>query len=130
MAKKTDVFSVSHVDTVISSGVRLKGNLSSDGDIAVDGTLTGNIVSGGHVAIGVNARITGHLKATTAQIAGKVEGNVVAADSVSLMETAQLRGDIDTGRLEIEMGAIFIGASKMKQPVASEVKAPTEADAA
>ena len=129
MAKKTDVFNVSHVDTVISSGVRLKGNLASDGDIAVDGTLVGNIASGGHVAIGVNARISGHIKAITAQIAGKVEGNVVATDSVSLMETAQLRGDIDTGRLEIEIGAIFIGTSKMKPAEASEVTAPTEADA-
>ncbi len=126
MAKKTDVFNVSHVDTIISSGVRMKGNLSSDGDIAVDGVLAGNIVSGGHVAVGVNGRIGGNIKATTVQIAGRVDGNVIAGDSLSLMESAQLRGDIDTGRLEVEMGAIFIGASKMKPAEATEVTTPTE----
>jgi cytoskeletal protein CcmA (bactofilin family) len=126
MAKKTDVFNVSHVDTVISSGVRMKGNLSSDGDIAVDGALAGNIVSGGHVAIGVNGRIVGNIKGTTVQIAGRVDGSIVASDSLSLMESAQLRGDVDTGQLEVAMGAIFIGASKMKPAEASEITTPTE----
>jgi len=126
MAKKTDVFNVSHVDTVISSGVRMKGNLNSDGDIAVDGALAGNIVSGGHVAIGVNGRIAGNIKAISVQIAGRVEGNIIASDSLSLMESAQLRGDVDTGQLEITMGAIFIGTSKMKPAEANEITTPTE----
>jgi cytoskeletal protein CcmA (bactofilin family) len=129
MARKTDVFNVSNIDTVISSGVRLKGNLVSDGDVAVDGTLVGNINSGGHVAIGVNARIAGNIKAISIQIAGEVEGDLVAADSVSLIETAQLRGNIDTTQFEVAMGAIFIGTSKMKPAEAREVQAPESAEA-
>src|SRR5437868_14142530 len=98
MAKKTDVFNVASVDTVIGSGVRLRGNLSSEGDIALDGVLTGNITSGGHVTVGVNGRIDGHIQAATAQVAGHVEGNIKALDSVSLMDSGQIHGDIDTGR--------------------------------
>jgi len=123
---KTDVFNVSSIDTVIGSGVKLKGNVSSDGDIAIDGALVGNIKSGGHVTIGINGRIAGTIHATSATIAGYVDGNVTAGDSVSIGESGQVHGDIDTGRLEIAMGATFIGASKMKPVVAAEVAERTE----
>ena len=128
MAKRTDVFNVSTIDTVISAGVRLKGNLASEGDIAIDGTLAGTITSGGHVAIGVNGQITGNIKATSIQVAGQVEGNLTALDSVSLIETAQVRGDIDTAHLEVGMGAVFIGQSKMKPVQAREVAPPEPAE--
>lgn len=125
---KTDVFNVSSIDTVIGSGVKLKGNVSSDGDIAIDGALVGNIKSGGHVTIGVNGHIVGSIHATSATIGGYVDGNVTASDSVGIMESGQVHGDIDTGRLEIAMGATFIGTSKMKPVVAAEVTDRTEVD--
>jgi cytoskeletal protein CcmA (bactofilin family) len=126
MAKKTDVFNVSTTDTVIGSGVKLKGNVSSEGDIAIDGVLAGNIKSGGHVTIGLNGRIGGSIQATSATIAGYVEGHITASDSVSVMESGQVHGDIDTGRLEIALGATFIGTSKMKPLIAAEVAERTE----
>jgi cytoskeletal protein CcmA (bactofilin family) len=128
MAKKTAVFNVGSIDTVIGSGVRLKGNLSSEGDIAIDGALVGNIKSGGHVTIGVNGRIVGHIQGTSIQTAGRIEGNLTALDSVTLAETAQVSGDIDTTHLEIGMGAIFIGTSKMKPAEATEIETPAETE--
>lgn len=121
MAKKADVFTATNNDTVISSGVSLKGNMSSEGDIAIDGALAGNIKSGGHVSVGVNARISGSIQATSVQIGGHVQGNVTAIDTISLLETAQLRGDATTSRLEIGLGAVFIGTSNMKPIEATEV---------
>jgi cytoskeletal protein CcmA (bactofilin family) len=113
MAKKTDVFNVASIDTVIGPGVRLKGNLSSEGDIAIDGVLAGNLHSGGHVTVGVN---------------GQIQGNIKAEDSVNLMETGQLHGDIDTTQLEVGMGAIFIGTSKMKPAAATEISDSPETE--
>ena len=130
MAKKADVFNVSNIDTVIGSGVKLKGNLASEGDVAVDGTLMGNISSGGHVTIGVNGKINGRIQAVSAQIAGHVEGNVTAADHTSIMSTGFVRGDITTGGLEVMMGGIFIGESKMKPAQATEIADVEETEAA
>ena len=122
MAKKTDVFSVSSIDTVIGSGVKMRGNLSSEGDIAVDGTLAGNIKSGGQVTIGVNGRIVGNIDSTSVTIGGKVEGNVKALDTVSILESGHLHGDIDASQIEIGLGAVFIGTSKMKPAEATEIE--------
>jgi cytoskeletal protein CcmA (bactofilin family) len=126
MAKKSDIMNVSTIDTIIGSGVRLRGNLSSDGDVAIDGSLVGNIKSSGHVTVGANGRISGSIQAISVGIAGQVEGNVTAPDSVSLQESANLHGDVETERLEVTLGAIFIGTSKMKPPKATEVATRTE----
>lgn len=128
MAKKQDVFGVSGTDTVIGSSVKLKGNLSSETDITVDGTLVGNIKSGGHLTIGVNAHITGNLSATSITIAGQVDGNVLAVDSASVMETGQVHGDISCSRLEVGMGGVFVGMSKMKPLKATELEAQAGSD--
>lgn len=127
MAKKQDVFTVGGIDTAIGSTVKLRGNLHSDGDVAIDGTLVGNIRSGGHVAIGMNGQVQGNIEASSVMTAGRIEGNIAALDSISLLASGQVYGDIKTGRLEIAMGAIFIGTSKMKPAEASELKAPIEA---
>ncbi len=127
MAKKQDVFTVSGIDTAIGSTVKMRGNLVSDGDVAIDGSLIGNIKSGGHVAIGMNGEVQGNIDAASVMSAGRVEGNVTALDSVGLLASGQVYGDIKTGRLEIAMGAIFIGTSKMKPAEATELPAPTEA---
>lgn len=122
MAKKTDVFGVSGTDTVIGSSVTLKGNLNSDTDVTLDGKLAGNIRSGGHVTIGVNAHVIGDIQASSAAVAGKLEGNIKATDSASIMETGHVRGDIDATRLEVSLGAIFIGSSRMKEPKVTEIE--------
>jgi cytoskeletal protein CcmA (bactofilin family) len=121
MAKKPDLFGVSGNDTVIGSSVKLKGNLSSENDITIDGRMAGNVKSGGHVTVGVNAHVTGNIDATSATIGGRVDGNVRVLDFTQILESGQVYGDIDTTRLEVGMGAVFIGASKMKAPSASEV---------
>lgn len=121
MAKKQDLLGVVGAETVIGSGVKLRGNLVSDGDIIVDGALAGNIKTKGNLTIGVNAHVTGDVTADSVSVAGHLDGNVRASDSTTIAETGQVNGDIATGRLHIDMGAIFIGASKMKPVEASEI---------
>ena len=130
MAKKREIFNVGGIDTAIGSSVKLRGNLETEGDVAVDGSLLGNIKSGGQVVIGVNGTIKGNIQALSVSTAGQIEGHIVAVDSVSLMESSQVRGDITSGRLEIAMGAIFIGTSKMKPAEATELLDRTKVDSA
>ncbi len=130
MAKKREVFNVAGIDTAIGSNVKLRGNLEADGDVAVDGSLVGNIKSGGQVVIGINGTIKGNIVATSVSTAGQIEGHIVAVDSVSLTESSHVHGDITSGRLEIAIGAIFIGSSKMKPAEAIELLDRTEADSA
>ncbi len=121
MAKRHDLMGVAGADTVIGSGVKLRGNLVSEGDIIVDGTLAGNIKTRGNLTIGVNAHVTGDVIADNLTVAGLLEGHVRAADATTIAETGQVKGDITTGRMRIDMGGIFIGISKMKQVEVTEL---------
>lgn len=126
MAKKNDMFGGAHGETIIGSSVKLKGNLNTEGDITVDGKMAGNINSGGHVTLGVNAHVVGNISASSATIAGHLDGNVKVADALSVLESGQVLGDVNTGRLEVGMGGIIIGALKMKPVEAREIEERTE----
>ena len=123
---KNDPFGMTGSETIIGASVRLKGNLSSDGDITVDGRMIGNVKSGGHVNIGVNAQVVGDINATSVSVSGRLEGNIKALDSTQITESGQVVGDIDTSRIEIGMGGVFIGVSKMKPPKATEIGSAEE----
>jgi cytoskeletal protein CcmA (bactofilin family) len=126
MAKKSDLFGTTGVDTVIGSGVRMRGNLTSEGDISIDGRLVGNVKSGGHLTIGVNAQVTGDVSATSVTVGGRLDGNIKAIDTTHILSTGHVYGDIDTGNLEIGLGGVFIGLSKMKPVEATEIADRTQ----
>lgn len=115
MARKVDLMGTGGSDTVIGAGVKVKGNLASDGDIMVDGMLSGDIKAAGSVTIGVNAIVKADIKAHSVTVSGKLEGDIAAVTEAALTETAQVKGAIASATLSILPGAVFIGAVTMTE---------------
>lgn len=120
-------------ETIVGTSVKLKGNLKSDGDVIIDGIVTGEVKTKGSVKIGKNANIVANIKAKDVSIAGAVQGNVEATDRLEIAETGKILGDISANVLSIAPGAVFSGKSQMievhqetvAEPVA-EVEEPEE----
>lgn len=102
-------------ETVVGTSVKLKGNLKSDGDVFVDGVLTGEIRTKGSVIVGPNANIIAGIKAKNISIAGSVQGNVDASEKLEITESGRVIGDIAANVLSIAPGAIFTGKSQMAE---------------
>lgn len=100
-------------ETVVGTSVKLKGNLKSDGDITVDGSVNGEIKTKGTVTIGPNANIIASVHAKNVNVAGTVQGNVAATDRLSISESGRVYGDISANILSISAGALFSGKSTM-----------------
>jgi cytoskeletal protein CcmA (bactofilin family) len=100
-------------ETIVGTSVKLKGNLKSDGDVYVDGILTGEIRTKGSVVVGPNANIIAGIKAKNVSIAGVVQGNVEAMDRLEIASSGRVLGDIAANILAIEPGAVFSGKSQM-----------------
>jgi cytoskeletal protein CcmA (bactofilin family) len=116
MARKSheDALGVAGAETVIGTGVVVVGNLSSESDITVDGTLDGAIKAGGNVVIGVNAVVKGNVEATNVAISGSLHGDVTASGEATIGETGHLKGNVRATSLAISSGAVFIGRSVME----------------
>ena len=104
-------------ETVVGTSVKLKGNLKSDGDITVDGSVNGEIKTKGTVTIGQNANIIANVHAKNVNVAGTVQGNVVATDRLNVSESGRVYGDISANILSISAGALFSGKSTMAENI-------------
>lgn len=114
MARREDVLGVTGADTVIGAGVVVMGNLNSEGDMVVDGEVTGNIKTLGNLTIGVNALINGHISGADVRVSGSLQGNILAEGEASISETGNVLGDISCNAISIGSGAVFRGRIQMQ----------------
>lgn len=98
---------------LISAGTRVNGDIESSSDIRIDGNLKGKIDIKGKVVIGSPGELHGDIKCQLVEVSGKVTGNIMASDLVSLKSSAIIQGEIITKKLAIEPGAVFTGSCKM-----------------
>ncbi len=111
--------------SIISSDLRVVGNLESAGDIQVDGTIEGDINSR-NVTISEGAHIEGAIFADTAYLSGSVKGQV-KAPTVKIAKTAKVIGDIIHESLSIEAGAYLEGNYRRMEKVSKPQPAPQPA---
>lgn len=94
--------------SVISSDLKIIGNLTTAGEVQVEGTVEGDI-DANHVNIGESATIRGEIVADDIIVFGKIIGRV-RGDKVRLSATARVEGDIIHRSIAIESGAHFEGS--------------------
>ena len=125
MFEKKDEKIVSGVaETIVGTSVKLKGNLKSDGDITVDGSVNGEIKTKGAVNIGPSAHVIANVKAKKVAVSGTVQGNIEATERLTITETGRIYGDIVANVLSISAGAIFTGKSTMMEKIKPQETEP------
>lgn len=97
------------VETVVGPSVNVEGDFASEGNIVVKGTVSGSVFTSKHLTVEAGARIVANVRAGSATIAGEVKGNMKLKDSLELMATAKVLGDIEVKNLKIESGALLYG---------------------
>lgn len=103
-------------ETIVSSAMRIDGELKSGGNIRIDGVVSGKVQTAADLMIGVNAQIDADLIAANALIAGIVKGNVTVKHALQILETGKILGNIACSSLGIREGAYFSGACRMNEP--------------
>ena len=101
------------INTIIGEGTKFNGEFELEGSLRIDGTFTGKIISNGKVIVGTTGHIKTNIEAECVMVAGQVDGNIYAVESVHLMNTAKVYGDIITPNLIVDSGVIFEGRAKV-----------------
>ena len=99
---------------VIAKNTSIVGDIKSEGDFRIDGTLEGTLKTLGRVIIGVNGLVKGKVEAVNADIEGKFSGDLQLTKTLTLKATANISGDVIAGKLSVEPGATFNATCSMK----------------
>ncbi|HUR10912.1 MAG TPA: polymer-forming cytoskeletal protein [Flavitalea sp.] len=99
--------------SLIAAGTTLKGDITSNGDIRIDGTLKGNIYCTAKVVIGANGVVEGDISGQQADIMGKITGTIKVKEILQLKGGSSINGNLHAGKLQIEPSATFNGQCHM-----------------
>jgi len=105
---------------IIGIGTEIKGDILSNGDIRIDGSLSGKLSTKGKVVIGVTGKVKGEILCKNSDVEGYIEGKITVTQLLALKTTSQILGDIVATRLAIEPGCIFTGNCDMNSGVTSD----------
>jgi cytoskeletal protein CcmA (bactofilin family) len=94
---------------VIAEGLDILGRLNTEGEVQIDGSISGDVRCG-HLTVGKTGAITGDIAADEVVVRGKVKG-AIKAQRVIIQEGAHVESDISQDKITIEEGAYFKGSS-------------------
>jgi cytoskeletal protein CcmA (bactofilin family) len=99
--------------SLIGAGTTMKGDITSNGDLRIDGSLVGNIHCSAKVVIGAGGVVQGDINGQQADIMGKVAGTIKVKDLLQLKGGSYVNGNIQATKLQIEPTANFNGECHM-----------------
>lgn len=83
-------------------------------NLRINGSFEGKLDTRGNLTIGENARVKANIRGDRVIIAGKVTGDIIASESVSVIAPAIIEGNITTPRFSVTEGAVIDGQLSMK----------------
>lgn len=113
MAKYNNDTEATTAINLIGTGTEITGDINSNGDIRIDGSLTGNLKTAGKVVIGETGKVKGEIDCKNSEVLGEINGKIKVSELLSLKATAKIFGDIITKKLAIEPGSKFTGNCNM-----------------
>ncbi len=103
-------------ETVVGPSVKIQGDLNSEGNIKIEGQVSGKVKTSQSVFVIPGAKIAADVLAGNAVIGGEILGNIKIGGHLILQSTAKISGDITCAILRVEDGAQFTGKCIMGQP--------------
>jgi len=104
----------------VGTGFRIKGELSGNEDLLIEGTVEGPIRLADHkLTIGLSGKLTSDVVAREIIVHGSVKGNLQASERIEIMKNGSVVGDLTTARILIEDGASFKGSIEIDREAAA-----------
>jgi cytoskeletal protein CcmA (bactofilin family) len=92
------------------------GELSSDEDLIIEGTVEGKIAhQNHHLTIGKSGRVKANVRARLITVYGTIEGDLHGDEGVQITATARVIGNVVAPRVALEAGARFEGSITTKE---------------
>ena len=103
----------SEVVAFFGPGVECIGEIWYEGNVQIDGGLEGLLHTKGTLVIGDRAVIKATIDAGTVVCKGRIQGDVVARETIKLLAPGSIDGTLSTPRLSVETGGVINGRVSM-----------------
>lgn len=113
--------------TVIGNDVVIKGEITVEKGLRVDGQIEGAVTTKGRVHVGKTGQLNAEVNGGSVIVEGKVKGNVTAFDRVTLEATSNVSGDLTATKLVVNEGASFVGKVNVGPDAVKGAHAETKA---
>lgn len=97
----------------IVKGTAVEGTIKASSDIRIDGTIKGKLFGDAKVIIGPTGVVEGEIKCQNAVVEGKFTGTLEVKELLNVRENAVIDGDVSTGKIIIQSGAMFNATCSM-----------------
>jgi cytoskeletal protein CcmA (bactofilin family) len=101
--------------SIIATGMRITGDVETNGTLKVDGRIEGSVLGARQMMLGRSGAIQGNVHAGEVVVGGTVEGAIVADERLELQSSAVVNGDIDTKSIVVLEGARINGSVRMQE---------------
>lgn len=98
---------------VIGAKTTIKGEITGDEDVLVEGTVEGQIRISRDLRVGPGGTVKASVEAQSVVLSGELLGDCRASHRVEIQATGRLTGNISAPRVVIAEGATFKGNSDM-----------------
>ena len=105
--KSSGPSSTSNALNSLVKGTKVEGTVSSESDIRIDGIIVGTLICKAKVIIGPTGAVEGDVQCENAVIEGRFEGNLKVNQLLTVKDTAEVHGDVNTNKLLVQSGATF-----------------------
>ena len=102
--------------SVVAAGMRIQGEMDTNGVVKVEGVVTGSVRAEKQVLVAKGGVVEGDILTREAIIGGEVRGAIYADERVEVQATSQIHGDITTQRISLQEGGEVNGHLKMANP--------------
>jgi cytoskeletal protein CcmA (bactofilin family) len=99
--------------SVIASGMKVTGDVETNGVVKVEGTVEGSIRGARQLLLGRTGAVHGDIQAQEVVIAGRIVGTVTATERVEVQSTSNIEGDIHTRTIVVLEGGVINGSVRM-----------------
>lgn len=115
MAKQTSNYgeNLNQSINIINEGTLIKGDITANGDIRIDGELNGNINARGRLVIGPKGKVEGEIDCNNIEVSGYIKGKITVSELLTMKSSAKIYGDVIAGKLSVEPGSLFTGTCAM-----------------
>ena len=94
---------------VIGPSVRIRGRLTGEGDVRIEGHVEGDVRVTGELAIDARATVKGNAAARSVDVEGTLHGDISADGAVYIKSGASVQGNISGREIALDEGAAFVG---------------------